>query len=284
MRNFSSCFSKHSIKLTAAAAPSGNTPTITSIFRARLSSGKPLIIKLTWYKNQADPSLSIGVDDNPDFNNPWKTTSMNSQLLRKKKGTLSFLTCSSSGSLHWDFSAARYQQGPEPTENFYFAIIIDDEIALLLGDKSGEFLKRSNENLPIAEFSLLCRREEVVGRSLNSITRAKFGEAGKDHEISIRCREGGWDGKEAELLVSIDKKRVVHVVKLNWNFRGNETIFVDGLPVDMMWDMHGWWFGSLAGHAVFLFRQRRKLDTRLWLEEKETLGFSLLIQAFRSTF
>ncbi|XP_020598397.1 uncharacterized protein LOC110037986, partial [Phalaenopsis equestris] len=178
----------------------------------------------------------------------------------------------------FDVSIARYGPSPEPIDGFYLALIIDAEIALLLGDQTEEFLKTINEKLPMADFSLQCRREQVTGRSIHSITKAKFGDAGKVHEIGMRCR----DGKEAELLVSIDRKKVVHVEKLNWNFRGNEIIFVDGLPVDVMWDMHGWWFGGFVGHAVFLFRQRRKVESRLWLEERETVGFSLLIQAFRS--
>lgn len=295
MKDFVSCFREHAVKIATASAAGGSATasnstsaassaqtTITSIFRASLSSGKHLLIKLTWSMTQTDPSLSISVDDNPDFNFQWTTTSMKSQLLRKKKGTLSFHTSSSSISLHWDFSAARYGLSPEPMDNFYVAIIVDAEIALLVGDQSGEFLKTNHEKLPLAEFSMLCRREEVVGRSLFSTTRAKFGDSGEDHEITIRCREPGLEGREAELTVSIDQRSVVHVVKLNWNFRGNQTIFVDGSPVDMLWDLHGWWFGSMNGGAVFLFKQRRKLESRLWLEEKETHGFSLLIQAFRS--
>lgn len=86
----------------------------------------------------------------------------------------------------------------------------------------------------------------------------------------------------------IDKKQVFEVKRLRWNFRGNQTIFLDGSVVDMMWDVYDWLFRpesaaeTTAAVAAFMFRTRRGLDSRLWLEEKtkqEKPGFSLLIRA-----
>ncbi|CAI0454141.1 unnamed protein product [Linum tenue] len=61
---------------------------------------------------------------------------------------------------------------------------------------------------------------------------------------------------------------------MQWNFRGNQTIFVDGLLVDLMWDVHDWFFhpeattATAPAAAVFMFRTRSGLDSRLWPEEK----------------
>ncbi|KAJ6897060.1 hypothetical protein NC651_023063 [Populus alba x Populus x berolinensis] len=83
-------------------------------------------------------------------------------------------------------------------------------------------------------------------------------------------------------------KTVIRVKRLQWNFRGNQTVFLDGLLVDLLWDVHDWFFNPGSGYAVFMFRTRSGMDSRLWLEEKlvqkeqERLEFSLLIYASKS--
>ncbi|KAH0632419.1 hypothetical protein KY290_035843 [Solanum tuberosum] len=94
------------------------------------------------------------------------------------------------------------------------------------------------------------------------------------------------------LFVSIDKKSVIQVKRLQWNFRGNQTIFLDGLVVDFMWDVHDWLCNPKSGCAKFMFRTRSGLDSRLWFdqeknleqneEEEEKDGFSLMICATKS--
>ena len=108
----------------------------------------------------------------------------------------------------------------------------------------------------------------------------RFAEGGPEHEVSVGCapNSGGGD----ELWVSIDGKRAVQARRLRWNFRGNQTVFIDGSPVDIMWDLHGWWFREQPGCAVVLLRARSALESRLWLEEEAAApGFSLVVQAFK---
>ncbi|XP_008777988.1 uncharacterized protein LOC120107807 [Phoenix dactylifera] len=298
MKDFASCFSEHAVKVSDASCSGGSghssppenrsvQSAVTCLYRSRLSTRKEFLIRVTWSRSHVGPALSIGVDDSPSLRD-WKPTSMNSRLLRKKKGSESYALGSSVVDLRWDISSAKYGPGPEPTDDFYVAIIVDAQFGLLLGDMSRDYIERFEEKIPVAEFSMFSRREQVLGHSLHS-TKARFREDGRDHEITIRCKEDGWDAKESELSVCVDKKRVVYVRRLRWNFRGNQTIFIDGTPVDMMWDLHDWWFSSPSGgYAVFMFRTRSALESRLWLEEeilhKEQAmsGFSLLIQSFKS--
>ncbi|KAJ6937308.1 hypothetical protein NC652_011835 [Populus alba x Populus x berolinensis] len=94
------------------------------------------------------------------------------------------------------------------------------------------------------------------------------------------------------VLVMVDSEiglvLVIRVKRLQWNFRGNQTIFLDGLLVDLLWDVHDWFYNPGSGYAVFMFRTRSGMDSRLWLEEKlvqkdqERVEFSLLIYASKS--
>ncbi|KAK9069677.1 hypothetical protein SSX86_011581 [Deinandra increscens subsp. villosa] len=84
----------------------------------------------------------------------------------------------------------------------------------------------------------------------------------------------------------------VEVKRLQWKFRGNYTILVDGLPVEVYWDVYSWFFGKLMGNAVFLF-QTCLFAEKLWgsgqpvmswsgsLVKDCGLGFSLVLFAWR---
>ncbi|KAB2012658.1 hypothetical protein ES319_D09G105800v1 [Gossypium barbadense] len=163
--------------------------------------------------------------------------------------------------------------------------MVDSEIGLVLGDMAEETVTKKFKNAtPVAKVSLISRQEHCSGTTLYS-TKAQFCDTGILHDILIRC-SGEHEGlKHPVLSVCIDKKTVIRVKRLQWNFRGNQTIFVDGLLVDLMWDAYDWFFNPVTGSAVFLFRTRSGLDSRLWLEEKlvqkdqDRVEFSLLIHA-----
>lgn len=191
----------------------------------------------------------------------------------------------------WDLSNAKYDTGPEPVDGFFIAILVDSELGLVLGEISEETVTKKLKNRTIlGKSSLLSRREHCSGNTTLYNTKAQFCDSGTWHEISIRCSGESEGLKSPVLSVSIDKKMVIRVKRLQWNFRGNQTIFVDGLLVDLLWDVHNWFFNADSdGYAVFMFRTRSGLDSRLWLEEKSALKdkdgdkFSLLIYACKST-
>ncbi|URD80991.1 hypothetical protein MUK42_05037 [Musa troglodytarum] len=291
MRDLAGCFASQAARVAEAAcsatgdsSPVAERPTqnaVTCFYRTVLSTRKELLTRVVWSgsgHHQAAASLAVTIQD-------ATSNAVESQLLQKTKGSRCFVAGGSVIGLHWDVSAAKYEMGPEPAKNFYVVMIADAEFALLLGDRCGELVKKDEGAPPVAEFSVVGRREQVRGATLYS-TRAQFGGDGKKHDISIRCRGDELDGDDAELHVAVDRKVLVSVKRLKWNFRGNQTIFVDGSTVDVMWDVHGWRFCDSSHCALFTFRTRNSPQRRLWSEEELAQGmmsgFSLLIQAFKS--
>lgn len=295
MRDFASCFSEHAIKVsdyTCSGTSSSGAPsvqnTVTCFYKSTLSTKTQLLVTVTWCRNLMGQALRVSVDDDPSCLCKVDT---NSWQFWKKKGSRSLETKEKTKvDIYWDLSGAKYDaSGPEPVRDFYLVVIADTEIALLLGAMPDDAaVKFKDVAGTVADFVLVGKKERVSGKATYS-TKAQFKDHGASHDILIRCRGDGNESKEPELFVCIDQKRVVHVKKLQWKFRGNQTIFVDGVPVDMMWDVHDWFFNpSPSSDAVFLFRTRSGLQSRLWLEEKllqtekENGQFSLLIYARKS--
>ncbi|KAI3706463.1 hypothetical protein L6452_24226 [Arctium lappa] len=259
----------------------------TNLYKTTLSTGDHHLITVTWSRNTTTQGLQINSGDDPSTAFRLNT---NSRLFRKKRGSKAFEINNSKFEVFYDLSSAHYDgAGAEPIDGYYVFITIDSELGLFLGDTAEEaVVKKVKTYKQIANFTLISRREHFYGNTLYA-TKARFSDAGSCHDILIRCT-GEDDGeKHPALSVCIDKRVMIRVKRLQWNFRGNQTIFVDGLSVDLMWDVHDWFFnsGSGSGHAVFMFRTRNGFDSRLWLEEKmnkkdEKKEFSLLVYATKS--
>jgi hypothetical protein len=131
----------------------------------------------------------------------------------------------------WNFTAARYGgagAGTEPSSGFYVAVVADAEFVLLLGDLSRGYVEQLHGGIPVAASRMVRRRERFVGCGRWS-TRARFSEAGAEHEIGVAL-----DG-DAEGWVAVDGRKVVQLRRLRWNFRGSHTIFVDGGASAWLW-------------------------------------------------
>ncbi|XP_071730483.1 uncharacterized protein [Rutidosis leptorrhynchoides] len=272
---------------------------VTNLYKTTLSTRTQHSITVTWCRKAATQGLQINSGDDPTTAFRLNT---NSRLFRKKKGNKAFYINNIKFEVFYDLSAAVYGAGAEPVEGYYVLIMVESELGLFIGDMSDEAMvkkvKGDNNNFKEnVKFNLVSRREHFYGNTLYS-TKAKFSEGGRFHDVLIQCT-GENDGvKNPGLVVCIDKRVVIRVKRLQWNFRGNQTIFVDGLSVDLMWDVHNWFFNSGhengSGHgscnAVFMFRTRNGVDSRLWLLEDnnkmkmkdEKNEFSLLIYATKS--
>ncbi|XP_050226863.1 uncharacterized protein LOC126676651 [Mercurialis annua] len=311
MRSLATCYSEHAIKVSDSycSGPSNRsyispnqTPSIpnsvTCIYKLTLSSIslKTLFITLKWCKKLLISQQTLfSIDVSDSISSPSAKSNSNSHSFRKIKGSKTFQSCNSKIEVYWDLSSAYYDTSPEPVSAFYVVVLVDSELALFLGDEDNdineEWFKTKTKSLSELKSSLVSRSEQFSGNGIYS-TKAQFSDSGMSHDILIKC-SGDEEDPSLVLSVSIDKKIIFKVKRLKWNFRGNQTIFLDGLLVDMMWDLHDWFFkqtsSSASGSAVFMFRTRSGLDSRLWLEEK-SLGqkgldqseFSLLICACKN--
>ena len=301
MRNIATCYSEHAIKVSDSyCSRSSNLayhnpklnhhkPSIpnevTCIYKAKLSNQTQLLITLTWF-NKLTPGIRVGQE--------LKYTEF--KRLHKKKGSQTFRSCGFKVEVFWDISEAKYGVGLEPINGFYVVVLVESELALILGDKQDNeiFTKGVSEG----KFSLVSRSETFSGHYVYT-TKAQFSDKAMTHEIVVKCGKEEEEEEEGErekgsklnpvLSVCIDRKTIFQVKRLRWNFRGNQAIFLDGLVVDMMWDVHDWFFNTTSGCAVFMFRTRSGLHSRLWLEEtileqkeQEKAEFSLLICACKN--
>ncbi|XP_010519647.1 PREDICTED: uncharacterized protein LOC104799041 [Tarenaya hassleriana] len=160
--------------------------------------------------------------------------------------------------IFWDLTRVKFDSGPEPRSGFYIAVVVDGEMGLLVGDAVREAYARTKAGRPTIPQALVLRREHMFGNRV-LCTKAKIG--GRNREISIDCRID----EDARLCFGVDSKRVLQIKRLRWKFRGNENIEVDGVPVQVSWDVYNWLFenkttatvdgnGNGGGQAVFIFR------------------------------
>lgn len=151
----------------------------------------------------------------------------------------------------WDLSRAKFGSGPEPQSGFFIAVVVDGELILLVGDlaKEAHAKTKSQPSGKNHDRALVLKREHVVAKRIYT-TRARFG--GKTREIQINC---GHDDC-SKLFFSVDGKKILQIKRLKWKFRGNERVEVDGVNVQISWDVYNWLFDAQIGdaHAVFMFR------------------------------
>lgn len=144
----------------------------------------------------------------------------------------------------WDLTHARFGSGPDPESGFYVAVFVSGEVGLLIGDSLKQRPKRQ---------ILLSRRENLFG---DRVYNTKIKIKGKLREISIDVKVND----DANLRFSVDNKSVLKIKQLQWKFRGNAKIVIDGVTIQISWDVYNWLFGDKDKvnpdkvPAVFLLR------------------------------
>ncbi|KAJ0561540.1 putative NADH:quinone oxidoreductase/Mrp antiporter, membrane subunit [Helianthus annuus] len=299
MRNLATCYNEHAIKVSDSYC-SGNSnkihvpltfiPSIQDevslLYKVELSTQTLMFITLTWSTHNIDFAFTVNIKEH-------HSNSSKSFYLRKIKGSKKLEPFDFKIELIWDLTKAIYEVGPEPVKGYFVALLINSEM-ISIGDIEDSELKKLVLDYPFAKCCLVSRSERFLGND-EYASRAKFFDTGMWHDILITCVVD--DKNSLSMCVCIDKKNVIDVKRLRWNFRGNQTVFLDGMLVDLMWDVHDWFFHSNSDSksrsraGIFLFRPRNGLDSRLWLQEKnlddkeqQKVGASLLICAFNQSY
>uniref|UniRef100_A0A1D1XLA4 Uncharacterized protein n=1 Tax=Anthurium amnicola TaxID=1678845 RepID=A0A1D1XLA4_9ARAE len=285
MRDFPSCFGESGVQVADSSSGGKHAQNLVAcVYQAQLA-GRPCVITVTWSKNLMGQGFSIGIDDSASHClckvdiKPW--------LFSKRKGSKTLEVDGGKVDIFWDLSAAKFGSGPEPLVGFYLAVLFDLEMVLLLGDLTKEAYRKTHASPLHSNAIFIAKREHVFGKKVYC-TSARFCDNGRVHDIAIECEAAGLT--DPWLEIRIDKKRVMQVKHLTWKFRGNQTILVDGVPVEVFWDVHNWLFCAPTGNAVFMFQTSLSAEKLLpWscsqiFGEKmlQGLGFSLILHAWKN--
>uniref|UniRef100_A0A5B7BKY3 DUF868 domain-containing protein n=1 Tax=Davidia involucrata TaxID=16924 RepID=A0A5B7BKY3_DAVIN len=298
MRDFPSCFGENGVQVADFSSSSTNRTAqnlVSCVYQCRLRS-RSRLITVTWSKNLMGQGLSVGIDDNT--NQCLCKVDIKPWLFSKRKGSKSIEADSNKIDIYWDLSSAKFGSGPEPLEGFYLGVLFDGQMILLLGDMRKEAFKKTSATPAPSNAVFIAKREHIFGKKIFS-TKAQFCDNGQLHDLVIECDTSG--NNDPCLLIRIDTKTVMKVKRLRWKFRGNHTILVDGLAVEVFWDVHNWFFGTSLGNAVFMFKTSLSAE-KLWASQplydahtlpwswsqrfsdsqSQCLGFSLILNAWKN--
>ncbi|XAR57237.1 hypothetical protein NMG60_11025299 [Bertholletia excelsa] len=260
MRDFPSCFGENGVQVADSSCSSVNKASqnvVTCVYKCKLL-GRSCLITITWSKSLMGQCLSVEIDDSS--NQCLCKFDVKPSLFTKRKGLKCLELNSGKIEVYWDLSGANFGSGPEPLEGYYLAVVCNGEMNLVIGDLRREALKKTNANPALSSAMFISKREHLFGKRVFG-TKAQFCDNGPVHSLTIECDTVVNDPC---LVIRIDSKMVIQVKRLPWKFRGNQTIWVDGLPVDVFWDVHNWLFGRTAfGNAVFMFQTCSSAE-KLW--------------------
>lgn len=269
MRDFPSCFGENGVQVADASCSSGGAAaagggggggvskasqnSVTCVYQCKLL-GKSCLITIVWSKNLMGHCLSVEIDDLS--RQCLCKVDVKPSLFSKRKGSKCFEVNSANKiDIFWDLSFAKFGSGPEPLEGYYLAVVVEGELILIVGDLRKEAFKKTGASPSLSSTPplFISKREHIFGKRIYG-TKAQFSDNGRIHDLKIECHtNNGID--EPCLVIRIDSKPVMQVKHLRWKFRGNYTILVDGLPVEIFWDVYNWLFTTTClGSAVFMFQ------------------------------
>ncbi|XWS64665.1 hypothetical protein CRYUN_Cryun05aG0022600 [Craigia yunnanensis] len=299
MRDFPSCFGENGVQVadSSLSNTSKNAQNlVTRVYQCRIR-GRSCLITVTWSKNLVGQGLSVGIDDSA--NQCLCKVDIKPWLFSKRKGSKSLEAYSCKIDIYWDLSSAKFGSGPEPLEGFYVGIYANKQMVLLLGDMRKEAYKKTGSTPVPSTAVFVAKKEHVFGKRVFG-TKAQFCDNGQIHDLIIECDTIGVN--DPCLIIRLDGKALMQVNRLRWKFRGNHTILVDGMTVEVYWDVHNWLFGTSLGNAVFMFKTFLAAEEKSWVSQPipnpstlqwsfshrfqdskaQNLGFSLILYAWKN--
>ncbi|CAN1355176.1 hypothetical protein LINPERPRIM_LOCUS43628 [Linum perenne] len=224
---------------------------VTFIYEAKIVD-KIRNVTVTWSKNVGNYILVINVE-NPSTEEPYTfKLDIKAWQFWGKKGLKSFDVDEKRVDVYWDFRQAKFSTSPQPSSDFYLALVDQNEVSLVLGDMKSEAYKRTKKEPTVEKPVLLCKKENVLGKKLFCTKTMWQHNDHKEHDLTIETSISGLG--DSEMWISIDGFEVIHIMNLQWRFRGNENLTVNDVPVQIFWDVHDWLFnGSGTGQGLFVF-------------------------------
>lgn len=238
--------------------------TVTCVYQTRIA-GLCRHVTIIWSKNLMNHCLSITVENPLSEHHYSCKIDLKPWHFWSKKGFKSFEVDGKRIDVFWDLRSAKLSSGSEPYGDYYVAFVCDEEVVLLLGDCKKEAYRRTKCRPSLIDPILTFKKENVFGRKCFS-TRAKFDERIKEHDIVIENAISG--SREAEMWISIDGITLIHVTNLQWKFRGNETVMVNQVPMQVFWDVHNWMFSN-SGSSPALFIFKPGSPANMWDDDKD---------------
>ncbi|CAM8959536.1 unnamed protein product [Rhodiola kirilowii] len=184
MKSMATCYNEHAIKISdsCCSIPNSQIPipsvqnSVTCLYRSIIQNEDTnhILIRLAWTNNLIGKGFDIQIADE---------SSSTSDQLRKSKGSKIITiqsTATSRFDIKWDLSDAEYDNGPEPTSNFYVMVFQNSKPIMLLGD-----YEEHNMSPSYVTFAPVSRTESFSGSAVFS-TKAQFGATGTPHDIVIR--------------------------------------------------------------------------------------------------
>ncbi|KAL5544132.1 hypothetical protein UlMin_007916 [Ulmus minor] len=260
-----SCFSSgERLSDDPAAVTRSGQSVVMSIYRTKVADHCRLIT-VSWCKNLLLHGLSVSVEGPEGESHYTCKVELKPWYFWRKTGSKRFMIENKEVYIFWDLKDAKFNGETEPNSEYYVAVACDEEVVLLLGDLKKEAYKKTGCRPALIDPSLVSRKEHIFGKK-RFTTRAKFHEKGRLHEIIIECKSracssGGnvkngdsLNGFEPEMEIRLDGNCVIHVKHLQWKFRGNESIHINKLRIEVFWDVHDWLFNPGLRHALFIFK------------------------------
>ncbi|KAL7152427.1 hypothetical protein ABFS83_04G096500 [Erythranthe nasuta] len=225
--------------------------TVTCVYQTHIA-GFWRNVTVLWGKNLMNYSLSISVDSVEKEGVYTCKIDLKPWHFWAKKGYKAFEVDGNQMEAYWDLRSAKFSGSPEPVSDFYVVLVSEEEVVLLLGDLKKKAYKRTKARPALVDAMLFYKKENVFGKKSFS-TRAKFDRKKKEHDIVVESSTSG--PKDPEMWISIDGIVLVHIVNLQWKFRGNQTVLVNKQPIQVFWDVHAWLFcGPGSNHGLFIFK------------------------------
>ncbi|KAK1377270.1 Kinesin heavy chain [Heracleum sosnowskyi] len=256
------CFSsgEKAMDDSAAVTRSGQS-VFMSAYRTKIAD-QCRLITVTWCKNLLLHGLSVSIQGPEGDSHYTCKVELKPWYFWRKQGSKRIVVDGKPVDIFWDLKAAKFNGETEPSSEYYVAVVSDEEVVLQLGDLKKDAYRKTGCRPALIDPILVSRKEHVFGKK-KFLTRVKFHEKGRFHVISIECKLkstqksgsiNSVNGVDPEMEIRIDGHLVIHVSHLQWKFRGNETIHLNKVRIEVYWDVHDWLFSPGLRHALFIFK------------------------------